>query len=42
MTRNHALRAVARSSKGGDTRPTGFPELDWDAVSVVMLRVRAI
>ena len=41
VTRNDALRAVARSwtAKGG---AYGFPELDWEAVSVAMLAVRAI
>src|SRR5580704_12595095 len=40
-TRNDALRAVARSwvAKQG---AFGFPALDWDAVSVAMLSVRAI
>ena len=40
-TRKDALRAVARAwtAKQGDL---GFPELDWDAISVAMLDVRAI
>jgi hypothetical protein len=41
MTRNDALRAVARSwmaRQGAD----GFPALDWEAVSAAMLGVRAI
>ena len=41
MTRNDALRAVARSWKGRHGA-YGFPELDWEAVSVAMLGVRAI
>jgi hypothetical protein len=40
-TRDEALRAVARAwaAKGGSR---GFPPLDWAAVSVAMLAVRAI
>ncbi len=41
VTRNDALRAVARSWKGRHGAH-GFPELDWEAVSVAMLGVRAI
>jgi hypothetical protein len=41
VTRNAALHAVARAwiAKQG---AYGFPQLDWDAVSVAMLSVRAI
>ena len=41
VTRKEALRAVARvwMAKQG---AYGFPQLDWDAVSVAMLSVRAI
>jgi hypothetical protein len=40
-TRNDALRAVARTwaAKQG---AVGFPALDWEAISVAMLGVRAI
>jgi hypothetical protein len=41
MTRNGTLPAVARSGKGRDGA-YGLSELDWDAVSLAILGVRAI
>lgn len=41
VTRTAALHAVARAWIGKQGAH-GFPQLDWDAVSVAMLSVRAI